>query len=143
MQLQKAVMDGLYLYNQSEEYRLRTLAEFNTYCVYPILHSRIKIYYQNEKPVGLVTWIWLTNEEAALFEDGEWEPTEEAWKRTESDQFWGVDFIAPFGSGQTLVKYMMKDTFRHATSHVDKKYKTHWLRPARREQRYTRDLNNG
>ena len=128
MQLQKAVLDSLYLFNQSEDHRLYTLSEFNHYGLFPLLHSKARLFYENDKPVGFVSWAWLTEEEADEFLSEMWMPSEEVWKRPDviddRYQLWGIDFIAPYGHSTKVMRGMMK----HSQSVLGKRIPAHWRR---------------
>lgn len=128
MQLQKAVLDSLFLFNQSEDHRLYTLVEFNHYCLFPLIHSKARLFYQDDKPVGFVTWAWLTAEEAEEFLSEMWIPDEEVWKRPDviDDRYelWGIDFIAPYGHSTKVMRGMMK----HSQSVLGKRVPANWRR---------------
>jgi cytolysin-activating lysine-acyltransferase len=81
MQLQKAVLDSLFLFNQSSDHRLYTLVEFSHYCLFPLIHQKARLFYNGDKPIGFVSWAWLTEEEAQDFISERWMPSEEGHKR--------------------------------------------------------------
>lgn len=124
MDKSKAVVDCLYLLNQSPNHTHYTLSEFNSYIIYPILHDKLRIFYDQDKPVSLVTWCWFTNEQAELFFDGQFHPTESDYARTTGDQLWGIEFISPFGHARQTMKNMK------IISHdlYGANHKVHWLR---------------
>ncbi len=128
MQLQKAVLDSLYLFNQSEDHRLYTLAEFNHYCLFPLIHEKARLFYQDEKPIGFVTWAWLTEEEISEFLSEMWMPDETVWKRPDGSDgkyhLWGIDFIAPFGNALTVMRGMIK----HSKYLYGNNVPVHWRR---------------
>lgn len=124
MENNKAVVDSLYLFNQSPDHRIYTLTEFNTYLIYPLLHHKLRIFYDQDKPVSLVTWCWFTHEQATLFLHEKYEPTEYDYVRTDGDQLWGIEFIAPFGHARQTMKHMK-------TFHAEQRGKSeiiHWRR---------------
>jgi hemolysin-activating ACP:hemolysin acyltransferase len=106
MDSSKAVVDCLYLFNQSPDHRIYTLTEFNSYAIYPIIHNKIRIFYDQDKPISLVTWCWFTNEQSDLFLQEEYEPVESDYVRTNGDQLWGIEFIAPYGHARKTMKQM-------------------------------------
>jgi hemolysin-activating ACP:hemolysin acyltransferase len=140
MQLQKAVMDSLFLFNQSPDHRIYTLVEFNHYAIFPILHSKIRLFYDGDKPFGLVTWAWLTHAEALLFLDGRWMPTEEVYARTIGDQAWGIEFIAPYLPPLKVIRLMMRETYRAGTSHLKSTHKVNWRRLSSPDKLHTRRI---
>lgn len=128
MQLHKAVVDCLYLFNQSEDHRLYTLSEFNHYCIFPLLHKKARLFYDGDKPVGYVSWAWLTEDETEQFLSEMWIPPEEVWKRPDiiddRYQLWGIDFIAPYGHSTKVMRGMMK----HSHTILGKRVPAHWRR---------------
>lgn len=104
----KAVVDGLYLFNQSDAHLVYTLAEFNSFFIYPLLAGKCRIFYDGDKPIGLVTWAWLTDEEAEAFLNMDWQPEEATYSRDRSDQLWGIEFIAPYGDARKVMREMRK-----------------------------------
>ena len=128
MQLQKAVLDSLFLFNQSLDHRLYTLVEFNHYCLFPLIHQKARLFYNGDKPIGFVSWAWLTEEEAQDFISERWMPSEEVHKRPDviDDQYqlWGIDFIAPYGHSTKVMRCMMK----HSQSILGKRVPAHWRR---------------
>lgn len=128
MKSRNTVLDCLYLFNQSDDHRLYTLSEFNHYCLFPLIHSKARLFYQEDKPVGFVTWAWLTEEEADEFISEMWMPDEEVWKRPDviDDQYqlWGIDFIAPYGHSTKVMRGMMK----HSQSVLGRRVPAKWRR---------------
>ena len=128
MQLHKAVVDCLYLFNQSEDHRLYTLSEFNHYCIFPLLHKKARLFYDGDTPVGYVSWAWLTEDEVEKFLSQMWVPSEEVWKRPDiiddRYQLWGIDFIAPYGHSTKVMRGMMK----HSQTILGKRVPANWRR---------------
>ena len=125
---QNAVLDSLFLFNQSQDHRLYTLVEFNHYCLFPLIHNKAYLFYENTQPIGFVTWAWLTPKEAEEFLSERWMPDEAVWKRPDiiDDQYqlWGIDFISPFGHSTQVMRGMMK----HSQSILGRRVKAHWRR---------------
>jgi cytolysin-activating lysine-acyltransferase len=128
MQDRNTVLDCLYLFNKSDDHRLYTLAEFNSYCLFPILHKKARLFYENDKPIGFVSWAWLSKEEATEFLSEMWIPGEEVWKRPDivddQHQLWGIDFIAPFGHTTKVMRSMMK----HSQTVLGQRVPANWRR---------------
>jgi len=128
MQDRNTVLDCLYLFNKSDDHRLYTLVEFNHYCLFPILYKKARLFYDNDKPVGFVSWAWLTEKEAQDFISERWMPSEEVHKRPDviddRYQLWGIDFIAPYGHSTKVMRGMMK----HSQSILGKRVPAHWRR---------------
>jgi cytolysin-activating lysine-acyltransferase len=140
MQNRNTVLDCLYLFNKSDDHRLYTLAEFNSYCLFPLLHKKARLFYDGDQPVGFVSWAWLTEEEAQEFLSERWMPDEEVWKRPDviDDQYqlWGIDFIAPFGHSTKVMRGMMK----HSQSVLGKRIPAHWRRFKQPDKVHTKEF---
>lgn len=140
MQLQKAVLDSLFLFNQSEEHRRYTLSEFNHYCLFPLIHSKARLFYEDTKPVGFVSWVWITEDEATSFINGTWVPDEDAYKRPdvidERYQLWGIEFIAPYGHSTKVMRGMMQ----HSQSVLGKRVPARWRRFKQPDKVHTKEF---
>ena len=112
MQLQKAVLDSLFLFNQSSFHRSYTLVEFTHYCLYPLIHEKARLFYSDNKPIGFVSWAWITQAEADEFILEQWMPDESVFKRPDiiddRYQLWGIDFISPYGHSLKVMRGMRK-----------------------------------
>jgi len=126
--MQNAVLDSLFLFNQSADHKLYTLVEFNHYCLFPLIHNKAHLFYQSGKPVGFCSWAWLTEEEADEFVAERWVLTEDVYKRPDvidsKYQLWGVEFIAPFGHSLSVMRGMM----RHSQKTLGKRVPARWRR---------------
>ena len=138
--LHKAIVDALFLFNQSSDHRQYTLVDFNTFCIFPLLHDSAHVFYENGKPTGFVSWAWFTQKEAQCFLDGHWVPDEEVYKRRTGEQFWGIEFIAPYSPPKRTLKYMMFETRRRGTGVETRKQKVHWRRLKRPDQLHLKDI---
>lgn len=103
---QKAVLDGLYLFSNSDGHRHYSIDEFVRYLVYPVLQNKIEFFYENDKPVGLVTWCFLPEDVGEQFLADRYVLEEEDYIATEGEQLWGIEFIAPFGHARQIMRAM-------------------------------------
>lgn len=102
-----AVVDALYLFNQSEEHTGYCLFEFNAYAIYPIIHGKMRLFYNDEgNPIGLVTWAYLPQDKAEAFFDNAYMLDEEDYVAEDGYQLWGIEFIAPYGNVRQIMKAM-------------------------------------
>ena len=106
MSLSNYVLDGIYLFSHSDDHRIYTLDEFQHYLIYPVLHQKVRFFYQNDRPIGVVTWAFFTDEEAEDFRNERWMPDEAIYQRDAGDQLWGIEFIAPFGHTRKVMRGM-------------------------------------
>ncbi len=108
----KAVADGLKLFLSSKPHRKYTLDDINTYLVLPIKNNRVRIFYQQEEiPVGLITWCWLTEDKAAKLLQYKYDPVQEDYQDTdiEDKQLWGLDFISTTGKARQMISSLKKE----------------------------------
>lgn len=107
----KAVSDGLSLFNMSEGHRAYTVSDLQTYLILPIKYNTIRLYYRDDQPIGLVTWCWLSEENSNLFLNGKYHPTEEdhdSTKRT-GKELWGMELIAPYGDARRIMRLIRSE----------------------------------
>ena len=121
----KAIADGLQLFISSNSYSRYKLKDINTYLILPINNNRIRIFYQEDQPIGLITWCWLTKEKANKFLQYKYDPTEEDYKDKdiENKQLWGLDFISNKGKAKAMMTSVRKE---HAKLYGNAK--VHWRR---------------
>lgn len=140
MQDRNTVLDCLYLFNQSEDHRLYTLSDFNHFCLFPLIHKKARLFYEQDRPIGFVSWAWLTEEEANEFLSEMWMPDEEVWKRPDvvDDQYhlWGIDFIAPFGHSISVMRGMRK----HSKSVLGQHVPANWRRFKQPDRVHTKEF---
>ena len=140
MKNRNTVLDCLYLFNQSDDHRLYTLVEFNHYCLFPLIHKKAHLFYENDKPIGFVSWAWLTEEEASEFLSEMWMPSEEVWKRPDviddRYQLWGIDFLAPYGHSLKVMRGMMK----HSQTVLGQRVPANWRRFKQPDRIHTKEF---
>lgn len=106
-QLQGEVM-GLYLV--SGRHRNATIDEFAA-SVLPAVHfNQFRIYRDSRKrPVGWVTWAFMTDEEAKGFMIGDYSFPIDAW--IGGEQLWFMDVIAPYGHVSKIAEDLRHNVF--------------------------------
>lgn len=107
----QAVVDGISLMELGDTHSRYTPSEVNTYLLLPIQYNRIRLYYQDTKPVGLITWCWLSPSKSTLFLEDKYEPVGDdyALENPEGYDLWAIEFIAPFGHTRRVVKAIRKE----------------------------------
>lgn len=108
----KAVVDGIGLFNEGDTHSKYTLTELNTYLLLPIEYNRIRFYYQDDKPIGLITWCWLSPTQSTLFLEDKYQPTPEDYQRENPGEgylLWAIEFIAPFGHTRKVIRNISKE----------------------------------
>mgnify|MGYP003114231615 FL=1 len=105
----KILADGLELFKQSYWHRLYNVNDIYRYLIAPIKPNRIRIYYQNNKPIGLITWCWLDKDSGRAFLKGDYYITEEDYIVDNKEELWGIEFIAPYGHTKQIISLMRKE----------------------------------
>lgn len=103
----QAVLDGLRLLEVGDTHSKYKPKEVISYLLLPIEHDRIRLYYVDDKPIGLATWCWLSPTKANLFLNDSYTPTEEDYSLENPDgdyQLWGIEFIAPHGHTRQVMR---------------------------------------
>lgn len=103
----KAIGDSIELLTKGTTHSKYTPSEVLSYLLLPINYDRIRLYYVDGKPVGLITWCWLSPHKANLFLEDKYTPTDEDYKLDnpgEDYQLWGIEFIAPFGHTRQVMR---------------------------------------
>lgn len=99
-----AVLDGLFLFAVSEDHRWYSVAEFYQYFIYPLMYDKVRIWVdEDNKPLGLFTYCFLTHEKAEDFLQDRYVIQEEDYKADEGEELWGVEMIAPYGHLRKIV----------------------------------------
>lgn len=91
--MRNKLVDGLSLFLSSEWHRTSySVEDINNYLVAPLQNGRMKIFYEGNKPTGLVSWVFMSKDRAEEFRLGS-PLTREDFENTEGDM-WGVDLIS-------------------------------------------------
>ena len=108
----KAIGDSLELLTKGDVHAKYTPQEIISYLLLPINNNRIRLYYQDSKPIGLVTWCWLPPDKADLFLEDKYSPTDEDYQLENPGpdyQLWGIEFITPYGHAHKVMKAIRKE----------------------------------
>ncbi|OGT91057.1 MAG: hypothetical protein A2514_09320 [Gammaproteobacteria bacterium RIFOXYD12_FULL_61_37] len=93
----------------SEMYRRYFINDIGAVFLPPIHLNQFRIYRQGERPVGLVTWAWLTEETERKYVAGKYNLRPEDWNA--GDLGWIIDFMAPFGHAAKIVHDLKHNIF--------------------------------
>lgn len=99
----------VWLYSMSDLHRTWAIASIHLWLLPALETKQFRLYHQGEKPVGLVTWAWMSREveQAYLQKTDSLKST--GW--TSGDRLWAIDFIAPFGDARRIVKDLRNSVF--------------------------------
>ena len=105
----KALADGLELFKQSKWHKVYNLNDIHRYLIAPIKYNRIRLYYQEDKPIGLVTWCWLTKEAGSNLLQNQYHITEEDYIADDKEELWGIEFVTPYGNAREVMSMIRKE----------------------------------
>ena len=125
------VVDGLKLFSLSDFHKNYTLREFTHYFLYPLKHKKIRFFYEDNKPIGLVTWCFLSNKKSDAFFEDKYVVQEEDYMADQGDQHWCIEYIAPYGDALKVARGMQK----HFRNLYPGYHKTNWKRFGRSTQK--------
>jgi len=121
----EALIDALELFRASPAHSRYNVNDIYIYLQLPIKQHCIRLYYENNKPVGLITWCWLSDTDAELFLQDKYHPKEQDYTLDTpmSKQLWGMEFIAPYGHTRRMMR-----AIKHTTEELYGPQKVHWRR---------------
>ena len=93
---------AMYLLMLSPLHRPLRLADAEALFLVPAACGQALLYVEGARPVGLVTWAWLTEAAEAAHLAGERPIAPEEWRG--GDRLWFPDFVAPHGHLASIVR---------------------------------------
>ena len=108
----RAVGDSIELLTKGDTHSKYTPSEVISYLLLPINTNKIRLYYVDDKPIGLVTWCWLSPTKASSFLEDSYTPTEDDYKLDNPGgdyQLWGIEFIAPYGHTLQMMRTIRRE----------------------------------
>ena len=134
----KALADGLELFRQSKWHKIYHVDDIYRYLIAPIKYNRIRLYYQEDKPIGLISWCWLDKEAGKRFLKSEYYITEDDYVSEDKEELWGIELIAPYGHTRQIVSKLRRE---HQQTYK-RKEKINWRRLHDPAKRHIRELKN-
>lgn len=105
----KALDDGRFLLLRSKYHENYGSNEIYSYLVCPCKKNAIRLYYRNDKPIGLVTWCWFEPDKAEEFLNFRYLPVEEDYVKREGTELWGIEFITPYGDARHVMSSIRQE----------------------------------
>jgi len=104
-------VDALGLVCRSTSHQHYTVDDLQSYILFPYNHNKLRVYYEDGLPIGLVTWAWLSPERANDFLLGKVDLEEEDYvlEKTEGYQLWGIEFISPYKKARKIMPELRKE----------------------------------
>lgn len=133
----KALSDSLELLRQSKWHRDYMVEDIFRYIIAPIKHDKLRLYYANEKPIGLITWCWLDKEAGENFLTFNYHISEEDYNQDTKEELWGIEFVAPYGHARQIMKLNREE---YKATYPDRNEKVHWRRLSDPTKRHTKKV---
>ena len=131
-----ALAHGIELFRQSKWHKDYNVEDIYRYLVSPVEHNRIRLYYEYDKPIGLVTWCWLSKEDGKKFLDNNYYITDKDYVSDKDEELWGIELLAPYGNARQVMRLIRKE---HADVY-ERNEKVHWRRLHEPNKRHTREF---
>ena len=132
----KALADGLELFKHSVWHRVYNVVDVYRYLIAPIKYNRTRLYYQEDKPIGLVTWCWLSKEDGQRFLNNDYYITESDYVSDTNEELWGIELLAPYGNARQIFSLIRKEH----TNVYGRNEKVNWRRLHEPSKRHTREF---
>jgi hemolysin-activating ACP:hemolysin acyltransferase len=132
----KALADGLELFKNSRWHKVYNVDDVYRYLIAPIKYNRIRLYYQEDKPIGLVTWCWLSKEDGQRFLNNDYYITESDYVSDTNEELWGIELLAPYGNARQVFSLIRKEH----TNVYGRNEKVNWRRLHEPSKRHTREF---
>tara|TARA_R110002126_G_scaffold101930_3_gene234002 strand:- start:2449 stop:2871 length:423 start_codon:yes stop_codon:yes gene_type:complete len=132
----KALADGLELFKNSKWHKVYNVDDVYRYLIAPIKYNRIRLYYQEDKPIGLVTWCWLSKEDGQRFLNNGYYITESDYVSDTNEELWGIELLAPYGNARQVFSLIRKEH----TNVYGRNEKVNWRRLHEPSKRHTREF---
>tara|TARA_R110000796_G_scaffold7372_7_gene25305 strand:- start:603 stop:1025 length:423 start_codon:yes stop_codon:yes gene_type:complete len=132
----KALADGLELFKHSKWHKVYNVDDVYRYLIAPIKYNRIRLYYQEDKPIGLVTWCWLSKEDGQRFLNNDYYITESDYVSDTNEELWGIELLAPYGNARQVFSLIRKEH----TNVYGRNEKVNWRRLHEPSKRHTREF---
>tara|TARA_R110002167_G_scaffold37279_1_gene116929 strand:+ start:2929 stop:3351 length:423 start_codon:yes stop_codon:yes gene_type:complete len=132
----KALADGLELFKHSVWHRVYNVVDVYRYLIAPIKYNRTRLYYQEDKPIGLVTWCWLSKEDGQRFLNNDYYITESDYVSDTNEELWGIELLAPYGNARQIFSLIRKEH----TNVYGRNEKVNWRRLHDPSKRHTREF---
>jgi cytolysin-activating lysine-acyltransferase len=102
-----------YLLSHSPNHLGYTISDMMRFFMTPIRLNQFRIYRTKDRPVGFVAWASLRPDISARYATGEYELQIKDWRS--GRDLWFVEFIAPFGHANRIVRELRQDIFAKST----------------------------
>ena len=99
----------VWLMSQSQLHKQLFIADTEWLVMTPMLLQQFRLFYDKQKPVGVIFWASVSEEVEARLAAGTTRMRPQDWKS--GDRLWVVEAIAPFGGAEEMVKDLKAKVF--------------------------------
>ena len=99
----------VWLMSQSPLHKQFFISDLEWFVMTPALLQQFRLYYDQQKPIGVVLWASVSDEVAERLAQGTTKLRPQDWKS--GDTLWVVEVIAPFGGAEEMVKDLKEKVF--------------------------------
>lgn len=99
----------VWLMSQSPLHKQFFVSDLEWFVMTPMLLQQFRLFYDKQKPVGVVFWASVSEEVEARLAAGTSRMRPQDWKS--GDRLWVVEAIAPFGGAEEMVKDLKAKVF--------------------------------
>jgi cytolysin-activating lysine-acyltransferase len=112
---------AVFIYGHCEVRRHYSVNEIATDIVLPINLNQYRLYYSGGRPVGFVTWAYVSDDLLGrLAADQVVELSVDDWRSGRN--IWLMDMVAPFGHGRAIANDLRRNIFGSAIFHSMRRY---------------------
>lgn len=98
-----------WLMSQSPIHKQFFISDLEWFVMTPVLLQQFRLFYDKDKPIGVVFWAFASDEVAEMLARGTAKLRPQDWKS--GDQLWVVEVLAPFGGAEEMVKDLKAKVF--------------------------------
>jgi len=75
----------------------------------PVILQQFRLFYDQDKPIGVVLWAGVDVEVSARFAQGGGKMRPQDWKS--GTELWAVEVVAPFGGAEAMLRDLKEKVF--------------------------------
>lgn len=92
----------VWLMSQSPTHKQFFISDLEWFVMTPVLLQQFRLYYAQDRPLGVVLWGQVSEEVEARLVEGPPKLRPQDWKS--GNRIWAIEVIAPFGGSEEMVK---------------------------------------
>lgn len=100
----------VWLMSQSPVHKQFFISDLEWFAMTPILAQQFRLFYAQNKPIGVVLWAFVNDEVEERLKAGTTKLRPQDWKC--GDKLWVVEVISPFGGPEAMIKNLKEQVFQ-------------------------------